>query len=148
MFDPYIRPLIDPPLNHIAKKIALYLSANIITYIGFTLGLSAILLIYFENYYTAAVLIVLNRFFDGLDGAVARQHTLTDFGGFLDIVCDFIIYAGIVFAFALIDANNRLPAIFLIFSFIGPITSFLAYAIIAAKKTYIQKNGAKNHFII
>jgi phosphatidylglycerophosphate synthase len=148
MFDPYIRPLIDPPLNHIAKKIAVYnINANIITLIGFTLGLSAILFIYFENYYTAAFFIALNRLFDGLDGAVARQNILSDFGGFLDIVCDFIIYAGIVFAFALINPNNQLPAVFLIFSFIGPITSFLAYAIIAAKKDiHTHKRGKKSFY--
>ena len=60
---------------------------------------------------------------------------LTDLGGFLDIVLDFLIYAAVPFAFALADpAANALPAAFLIFSFMGTGSSFLAYAIMAAKR--------------
>ena len=78
---------------------------------------------------------MLNRLCDGLDGAVARRRGLTDLGGFLDIVLDFLIYAVVPFAFALADpAANALAAAFLIFSFIGTGSSFLAYAIMAAKR--------------
>ena len=36
----------------------------------------------------------LNRLFDGLDGAIARLSGQTsDFGGYLDIIFDFIVYA-------------------------------------------------------
>ena len=70
---------------------------------------------------------------------------LTDFGGFLDIVCDFIIYAGIVFAFG-IAYDNPLYAAFLIFSFIGPMVSFLAYAIIAAKRQINTTRCGKKSF--
>jgi phosphatidylglycerophosphate synthase len=81
-------------------------------------------------------LLLLNRLADGLDGAVARRGAgLTDRGGFLDIVLDFVLYSGIVFAFALADpARNALPAAFLIFSFVGTGASFLAFAVMAAKR--------------
>ena len=78
---------------------------------------------------------LVNRLADGLDGAVARQTRLTDLGGFLDIVLDFIVYAGMVFAFALADpAANALAAAFLLFAFMGTGSSFLAFAIMAAKR--------------
>jgi phosphatidylglycerophosphate synthase len=80
-------------------------------------------------------LLLLNRLLDGLDGALARHAGISDLGGFLDIVADFIIYAGVPFAFALADpATNALPAAFLIFSFVGSGSSFLTFAIMAAKR--------------
>ncbi|MEL7274379.1 MAG: hypothetical protein AAGK33_13200, partial [Pseudomonadota bacterium] len=38
---------------------------------------------------------------DGLDGAVARATRKTDFGGYLDITCDFLFYGAIPLAFVL-----------------------------------------------
>ena len=88
----------------------------------------------------------MNRLFDGIDGAVARNSSLSDFGGFFDIVCDFIIYSGIVFAFAIYDSNKAFYAAFLIFSFIGPISSFLAYATIASKRKIESTSRGKKSF--
>jgi phosphatidylglycerophosphate synthase len=150
VLDPYLRPIIDPPLNIFGKKLMdLGFTANMMTFMGFICGILAILSIIFHQYYLAASLIVCNRFADGLDGAIARQSQLTDFGGFLDIVCDFIIYSGVVFAFGLIHPQNLLYASFLIFSFIGPMTSFLAYAIVANKRQITtQKRGKKSFYYL
>jgi len=46
-----------------------------------------------------------NRLADGLDGAIARHTQLSDFGDFLDIVADFTIYSGIVFAFSISQSH-------------------------------------------
>lgn len=150
MLDPYIRPLIDPPLNVLGKCIAsVGLSANIITLVGFIFGLFAIAMIVLKLYAMAALFICLNRLADGIDGAVARHTYLSDFGGFLDITCDFLIYSGIVFAFGVADPENLFYVAFLIFSFVGPITSFLAYAIIASKRNIIsQKRGKKSFYYL
>lgn len=150
MLDPYVRHIIDPPLNALGRKLVrLGFTANMMTLIGLLFGLMAILFIIFHQYSLAASFILCNRLADGLDGAIARQSQLTDFGGFLDIVCDFIIYSGVVFAFGLIHPENLLYASFLIFSFIGPITSFLAYAIIASKRQITsQKRGKKSFYYL
>ena len=72
---------------------------------------------------------------DGLDGAVARQTEVSDRGGFLDISLDFVFYSAVPFGFALMaPAQNALPACFLVFSFIGTGTSFLAFAVFAEKR--------------
>jgi phosphatidylglycerophosphate synthase len=136
MLDARLRRLIDPPLERLSRPLADHgLSANAVTWIGFALGLAAMAAIARQAYALGLALLLLNRLFDGLDGAIARQRGLSDLGGFLDIVLDFIIYSGIPFAFALADpAANGLPAAFLIFSFIGTGTSFLAFAIMAAKR--------------
>ena len=79
--------------------------------------------------------LVVSRFLDGLDGAIARQTQLTDLGGYLDITLDFIVYASVVFAVALADpARNALAAAFLTTSFMAPAATFLAYAVFAAKR--------------
>jgi phosphatidylglycerophosphate synthase len=87
-------------------------------------------------YGVAAALILANRLADGLDGAVARHHGLTDLGGYLDIVLDFLFYAGVPFFFAVGRPETALPAAFLVFSFVGTGTSFLAFAAIAAKRQF------------
>ena len=69
-----------------------------------------------------------SRVLDGLDGATARASRLTDRGGFLDIVFDFIFYGAIPLAFALRDPGaNALAAAVLLFSFYVNGASFLAY---------------------
>ncbi|HIA67209.1 TPA: CDP-alcohol phosphatidyltransferase family protein [Candidatus Poribacteria bacterium] len=49
-----------------------------------------------KPYLVALIFWILNWFFDGLDGAIARAHQRqTDLGGYLDTLSDFIIYAAI-----------------------------------------------------
>lgn len=136
MLDAAARRLIDPPLDRAATRLAATpLTANATTVGGFVLGLAAMGAVALDLYLAGLVLLLLNRLADGLDGAIARRRGITDLGGFLDIVLDFIVYSGIVFAFALADPErNALAAAFLIFSFMGTGCSFLAFAIMAAKR--------------
>jgi len=134
MLDRHLRPLVDPPLQAIGDRLATRVSADTVTFCGFGLGCLAIVAVMAGQFTLGAVLLALNRMADGLDGAVARRNGVTDLGGYLDIVLDFIVYSGVVFAFAVADpARNALPAAFLIFSFMGTGASFLAFAVMAAK---------------
>ncbi len=110
------------------------LGANAVTVGGFLPGAGAWAALALESYMTAFALIVANRLADGLDGAVARRNGITDLGGYLDIVLDFLFYAGVPFFFAVGRPAAALPAAFLMFSFVGTGTSFLAFAAIAAKR--------------
>jgi len=136
MLDAVARHLIDPPLNAAGARLAAGgVSANSVTVAGFVLGLAALPALAAEAFGIALVLIAANRIADGLDGAVARHSEMTDLGGYLDIVGDFIFYSAVPFGFALaMPETNAVPAAFLIFSFIGTSASFLAYAIVAAKR--------------
>jgi phosphatidylglycerophosphate synthase len=136
LLDAAARRLIDPPLTGAARRLTRYgLSADAVTVAGFGVGLLAMLATALGHTGIGLLLLLLNRLADGLDGAVARATRITDRGGFLDIVLDFILYSGFVFAFAVLDpARNALPAAFLIFSFVGTGCSFLAYAVMAAKR--------------
>ncbi|MFO1068493.1 MAG: CDP-alcohol phosphatidyltransferase family protein [Geminicoccaceae bacterium] len=136
MFDAALRPLIDPPLDRLAGAVdRLGIGANAITVGGFIVGVAAAVLVALDQHLLALAGLLANRALDGLDGAVARRRGITDFGGYLDIVLDFLFYAGFVFAFAVADpGRNALAAAFLILAFVGTGSSFLAFAIMAARR--------------
>jgi phosphatidylglycerophosphate synthase len=136
MLDRYAIKLIHRPLTILAQGLdRLKVTPNQVTLLSFSIGMLAVPLLAMELYVWALLAILLNRVGDGLDGALARRRGITDFGGFLDIVCDFIFYSAVVFGFALADpANNALYAALLILAFIGTGCSFMAFAVMAAKK--------------
>lgn len=135
MLDRAARRLLDPALDRLAIAAQQRgLTANQVTVAGFACGLLAIGAIALQFYALGLLLLLANRLADGIDGALARRIGATDLGGYLDIVLDFIIYSGAAFAFALAQPDHALAAAFLIFSFMGTGSSFLAFAIFAAKR--------------
>lgn len=148
MFDAKIRPFIDPPLDRLGGLLArASVSANHVTLLGLLAGLGSACAIVGEFYILALVLLAVSRVFDGLDGAVARATAPTDFGGYLDIVADFVFYVSIPLAFAIADSGNALAAAALIASFTLTGMSFLAYAVLAAKRNLqTQAHGRKSFF--
>ena len=135
MLDRAVRPLIDPPLNAAGRWLAARgVPANAMTLAGFAVGLAAVPAIGLGHYGWGLAAILASRLFDGLDGAVARVAGVTDVGGYLDIVCDFILYSAWVFGFAVARPEHAVTAAFLMLSFMGTGSSFLAYAVFAAKR--------------
>jgi phosphatidylglycerophosphate synthase len=132
MLDARLRPLIDPPLNAGARRaMALGLSANAMTGIGFAIGLLALAALGRGHYGLGLLLILMNRTCDGLDGAIARRVGVSELGGFLDIVADFLFYALVPLGFALADPAHARAAAVLIVSFVATGSTFLAFAVIA-----------------
>ena len=147
MFDAQLRPLIDRLLNPIGRGlVALGMTANQVTMIGAAFGLIAAGCVAAGLFYLALWFVIANRVIDGLDGAVARASRSSDFGGYLDIVSDFIFYSAIPLAFAVARPETALAAAFLIFSFIGTATSFLGFAILAEKHQVTTQIRGKKAF--
>lgn len=135
MLDAALRRLIDPPLDRLAAAVARTgLGANAVTAGGFLLGAGAWAALAARQYEAALALVAANRAADGLDGALARRLGPTDLGGYLDVVLDFLFYAGVPFFFAVGRPEFALPAAFLVFSFVGTGSSFLAFAAVAARR--------------
>jgi phosphatidylglycerophosphate synthase len=135
MLDSRIRRRIDPALDRCGRFLArLGVWANAVTVVGFLFGVGAWVALAFREYNLALVFVALNRVADGLDGAVARARGGSDLGGYLDIVLDFLFYAGVPFFFAVGRPEYALPAAFLVFSFVGTGSSFLAFSALAAKR--------------
>ena len=148
MFDARLRPLIDPPLNAVGRVLAGWgIGANSVTLAALVPGLAAAFAIAHHHYLAGLALILLNRLLDGLDGAVARATRTTDFGGFLDIVADFIFYVAVPIGFGMALPENQLPALWLVGSFALTGTSFLAFATLAAKRGIeTSAHGRKSFF--
>lgn len=150
MLDSYVRPIIDPILNKLGRFGAGFpISSNAITVIGFIIGIIGCYFAFANLYIIALIFVVLNRLIDGLDGPIARsKNQSSDFGGYLDIVLDFQFYAGFPLAFALgIGTSEALMAgAFVLFTIIGTGTSFLAYAIICAKRGLQTERQGKKTF--
>lgn len=109
MFDNYFRNLLIPLYKSLISHLPLFLLPNHLTLISFFLGLFSCLLIVFQSPIPALLLFLLSRIFDGLDGSLARARQLqTDFGGYFDILCDFIIYAMIPISFCLVRWEIKL----------------------------------------
>ena len=136
MIDRYLIPplqrLLDKPARLLVRGAV---TANQITLVGFVIGVLALPLLMAGAFELALVAVLLNRLADGLDGAVARRTQTTDAGGFLDIVLDFIFYQVVVVGFILNSPHEHLlPGLFLMLSFVGTGTSFLAFAVQASKR--------------
>ena len=151
MLDRHITPIIRPAVDRMAKQMMDWgIRADHVTLAAFGIGLIAMVSIALHAYLIGAILILVSRLCDALDGAVARQTAPTDAGGFLDIALDFLFYGGIVLAFAFAAPRaNALPAAVLLMSFIGTATSFLAFATLAAKRgiTSVQHPGKSFYFL-
>ena len=136
MIDRQTTALIRPVLDGMARRLVRHgIGADALTFTGLAVGWAAAVLIALQAFGLGAVLILVSRLFDGLDGAVARATTPTDRGGFLDISLDFLFYPAIPLAFAIAaPAANALAAAVLLAAFVGTGTCFLAFATIAAKR--------------
>ena len=146
MLDSTLRRLIDPPLNRLGRGMAARgWSADRVTLLGLCLGLLSALTIALGAPLLALVPLLASRLADGLDGAVARASRKTDFGGYLDIACDFAFYGAIPLSFVFLDDANGLAAAWLLTSFYVNGTSFLGYAILAEKRGITtQAQGIKS----
>lgn len=106
-----------------------------VTLTGLVLALMAALAIANEQFVLGLGFVLLSRLADGLDGAVARVRGITDFGGYLDIVSDFVFYAAIPLAFVWLDpVTNGLVGAFLLASFYVNGATFLGFAVLAEKR--------------
>jgi phosphatidylglycerophosphate synthase len=136
VLDRHLRPLIDPPLGRMGRHLAQAgIHADWVTLAGLLLGLAAAFALAFEAFLLGLALVLLSRLADGLDGAVARERGISDFGGYLDIVSDFVFYAAIPLAFVWLDpAANGFVGAFLLASFYVNGATFLGFAILAEKR--------------
>jgi phosphatidylglycerophosphate synthase len=135
MLDGRMRRLIDPVTDRLGARLAARgIGADAVTLAGLALGLLAAGLIASGLTGVALLPLLGSRLADGLDGAVARARGKTDFGGYLDIACDFLFYGAVPMGFVLLDPlANGVAGAFLLLSFYVNGATFLGYAILAEK---------------
>ncbi|MFC5584714.1 CDP-alcohol phosphatidyltransferase family protein [Nitratireductor kimnyeongensis] len=136
MLDGWAHRKINPGLSAVATQLAgAGVRANAVTYAGLALGLAAAAAIAYQGFWAGLALILASRLCDGLDGAIARIHGKTDFGGYLDIVLDFAFYGAVPLGFIIADPGaNAIAGAVLLLAFYVNGASFLAYAVMAEKR--------------
>ena len=128
----YKDDLLRPLVSHLG-----HISPNAITVLALVVGLAAASAAALQWYWVALGLWLLNRVLDGLDGMVARTHARqSDFGGYLDIVLDFVVYAAVPIGLYLGNPSgtNALALILLLSSFYVNAASWMYLSAILEKR--------------
>ena len=109
MMDRWVIARLRPGLEAGARGLVrLGIGADAVTWAGFVIGMVAAACISQQAFAVGLVLLLVSRLLDGLDGAVARLTQPTDRGAFLDITLDFLFYASILLAFAVLAERRGL----------------------------------------
>lgn len=102
MFDEWFRAHKERLLAPLARWLGVVMSPLALTLLGLLVGLGAAVAASQAMWRLALAAWLLNRLIDGVDGVLARQtKRQTEFGGYLDIVCDFAVYAAMPLGIAL-----------------------------------------------
>lgn len=137
MQDAFLRRQKDRLLTPMAGTAFAAIHPNLISVIAMVIGLGSALAILGQWYGVGLLLWALNRMLDGLDGVVARVHQKqSDFGGYLDLFLDFIIYLAVPIAFvaALPTTINLWAGLFLITSYVLNTISWTTLAALLEKR--------------
>lgn len=135
MFDDLLRKLKDRLLAPVAVALGARIAPNVITLVACVAGLAAALCAWQDRRGWALVLWLANRVLDGLDGTQARVHARqSDFGGYLDIVLDFVVYAAIPLALMLSQPALLIPGAFLLATFFVNAASWMYLAAILERR--------------
>lgn len=109
MRDSMLRKQKDLLLAPLATSTMSTIHPNVVSVLALVVGLLAGAAIINQLYLYGLILWLFNRCLDGLDGVVARvHHKQSDFGGYLDLVLDFIIYLTIPISFAIAQPSSAL----------------------------------------
>ena len=148
MLDRVIQNSTQKPLRYLGRILLKKIHPNQMTFIGFVLGVLMCFFIFISNYEIAIIFLFLNRFCDGLDGAMARLETPTALGGYLDIISDLLIYGGFVLCFGLSNQENLTVSLILLFCYLGTSSTFLTKAAIqpAIKNTNTHEKDIPKSF--
>lgn len=127
MIDARGRKYFDPLFSKLADQlIAWKFKPMQVTSLALLLGFLAGLLLYFEYFFPAFLLLWCSGLFDVLDGQIARKLGCASlWGAVLDIVSDRIVELAIIWAFALRREDSLLALLFLTSSILMSMTVFL-----------------------
>ncbi|MEX1020333.1 MAG: CDP-alcohol phosphatidyltransferase family protein [Litorilinea sp.] len=102
MRDAALRSQKDRLMTPFARRAFVRVHPNLISVVAMAVGLAAAWAVTQELYWLGLGLWWGNRILDGLDGLVARlHHKQSDFGGYLDLLLDFVVYLAVPVAFVL-----------------------------------------------
>jgi phosphatidylglycerophosphate synthase len=103
MRDIALRQQKDRLMGPVAEQVFAAVHPNVVSLIALIVGLLSVAAVINQAYWAGLGLWLLNRILDGLDGLVARiHHKQSDFGGYLDLFLDFLVYLAVPIAFIVV----------------------------------------------
>ncbi len=122
-------------------------TGNVLTVSGLCVGALCLVAVALGLNLLALVLWLLNRLLDGLDGEVARLRSeSSEFGTFVDIMADFLVYGGFLVALAVQHQDARLALVALFFTYYLNGTAFLALSGILERLKRERQTDRGLHF--
>jgi len=136
MLDSQMRQMLGPALTAAGRRLSRAgVPPAALTAAGWTAGAGACAATALRAWPVALALWLANRLADGLDGPAARASgSATELGGFVDIVADFSIYAGILLGLAIAVPAARLACVALLTAYYISGTAFLALSSLAERR--------------
>jgi len=137
MQDAFLRRQKDRLMTPVAGPAFAAIHPNLISVVAMLIGLGSVAAILAQWYWVGLLLWAVNRIMDGLDGVVARVHQKqSDFGGYLDLFLDFIIYLAVPIAFMadMPTTINLWAGIFLLTSYVLNSISWTTLAALLEKR--------------
>lgn len=137
MFDTPLRKVKDQVGTPLARSLS-RVSPTTVSLVGLVIALLAAWCAYRQIYFAAFALWILNRVLDGLDGLLARMHSKqSDFGGYVDILTDFVAYAALPIGLVAGSPSNEryLALAFMLASFYVNTVSWMYLAAILEKRS-------------
>ena len=140
MLDILLRPVKERLLTPLALAIGRRVLPMAVTLAAFVAGIAAAAFAAHGKAGAALACWIANRALDGFDGTLARaQHSQSDFGGYTDVLLDFVVYAaipiGLVFgAPSAVRTSLAVAALFLASSFYVNAASWMYLAAILERR--------------
>jgi phosphatidylglycerophosphate synthase len=101
--DLVLRAKKDELLTPLARHLTA-IHPHAVSFVALGVGVAAAVAVMGRWYWLGLLLWITNRVLDGLDGVVARaQNKQSDFGGYLDLLLDFVVYLVVPLAFIYAD---------------------------------------------
>jgi len=143
MRDSMLREQKDKLMMPMADQLFGAVHPNILSITALGVGLLAAGAVAGQFYMAGLILWLFNRILDGLDGVVARAHNKqSDFGGYLDLVLDFIVYLAIPIAllFAQPTQANLWAGIILLAVYVLNLLSWTTLSTLIEKRSLQSAN--------
>ncbi len=142
MRDAALRRQKDRWLDPLAMRWPANIHPNWISLAAMLVGLAGAVAVWQGMLWLGLLLWLINRTLDGLDGVVARKFDKqSDFGGYLDLALDYVVYLAVPLAFVAAAPSPALfwAALFLISSYVLNLMSWSVLSAILEKRRWQAK---------
>lgn len=137
MIDSWLRRIKDVLFHPLAQLLNTFLTPLAVTLMAFATALVASYMLWHQMYLLALFLWIGSRILDGLDGTMARlSNRQTVLGGYIDLVCDVIVYALFPLAAASAGGEGFMAVALLLAAYYINLTCWAVLAAILERQTY------------